>query len=209
MLAVRQTTCNDIVFLESGETNAAGYISQQQRKFMEKLTGRDSYPGSYIEWVIREAIGCRSPGGIVVKSILDQGNAIDGLQNIKNTVLASDSSRRLAYKAMNPSLSVSPVYHSSIPEYTRQSFTRMRLSSHRLAFEMGRWSRIEPENRRCPCGETQTDAHILLFCDLTADLRQKYGVRTTSLASLFGGDDILLSDVCKYCHAILNDTQFL
>jgi hypothetical protein len=96
------------------------------------------------------------------------------------------------------------VYNSSIPEYARQSFTRMRLSSHRLAYEMGRWSRIEPENRRCPCGETQTDVHVMLVCPLTADIRNQFGICSTSLVDLFDGKGVTLPDTCRYCHAILN-----
>ena len=37
-----------------------------------------------------------------------------------------------------------------VPEYNRKAFTRLRLSSHKLKIETGRWSRIPKEARRCP-----------------------------------------------------------
>ncbi len=40
--------------------------------------------------------------------------------------------------------------------------TRIRLSSHRLRVETGRWDRIPFENRTCLCGAVQTEEHVLL-----------------------------------------------
>ena len=89
------------------------------------------------------------------------------------TILSStNSTRRIAYRALNPSLNVHEVYSSlEVPEDERIAFTRFRLASHHLAFEMGRWSRIPVESRLCPCGAIQSDIHVMLQCPLTQDAR--------------------------------------
>ena len=61
-----------------------------------------------------------------------------------------------------------------IPEFQRIAFTRMRLSSHRLRIETGRWSRIARQDRLCVCGkDIQTEEHVLLRCDLVKHLRDR------------------------------------
>ena len=85
---------------------------------------------------------------------------------------------------LNPGLSVSPIYNTDtyIPDYQRVAFTRMRVMSHRLKVETGRWSRIPADQRVCPCDGTsvQDEEHVLVACPRTQHLRQRlphhYGV---------------------------------
>ena len=61
----------------------------------------------------------------------------------------------------------------------RTALTRLRLSSHRLRIETGRWARIEHDNRLCQCGlSIQTEQHVLSECDLVADIRRAHGCET-------------------------------
>ena len=199
-LGVRTTTCNDLVFLECGEVDAATHVRQQQFKFLKKLTSRESYPSSYIEWIIKEAIRCRSPSGIVLQQIMDNRGdyVIQSSEKLKHKVGLSQSTRRAAYRALNPALSVSDAYQKIIPEYARKAFTRFRLSSHRLQYETGRWSRIQPEDRKCHCGETQTDSHVMLSCVLTRDIRAKYHITAQSLSDLFDNGSIPTHELCNF-----------
>ena len=59
------------------------------------------------------------------------------------------------------------------------SFTRLRLSSHRLRIETGRWSRIPRENRLCACGVIQDEAHAIQVCPNVGHIRQRYDVLPT------------------------------
>ena len=59
---------------------------------------------------------------------------------------------------------------------TRRQFTKLRISSHPLHIETGRYSRplIPPENRLCSIcknGEVEDETHFLLNCHSYADLR--------------------------------------
>ena len=62
----------------------------------------------------------------------------------------------------------------NIPEYQRIATTRLRLSSHNVAIETGRWSRIQPDQRLCSCGSVQTEEHIVCFCTRTLHIRLQY-----------------------------------
>ena len=119
---------------------------------------------------------------------------------------AKDGTRYKTYQAINPDLSVHPLYTSTnctpyIEDYLRITFTRFRLSSHRLRVEMGRWSRIPPEQRTCQC-ETgiQNEQHILV-CPLTQDIRERYGVGFNDLSSLFVGSN---REMLRMLHACLS-----
>ena len=57
----------------------------------------------------------------------------------------------------------------------RIAFTRVRLSSHRLRVETGRWARIPHDQRLCQCGlEVQTEQHVLANCHLVDEIRSSY-----------------------------------
>lgn len=60
----------------------------------------------------------------------------------------------------------------------RKSLIRLRLSSHRLEVEVGRWAKpnkIPYQNRKCKiCNVLEDEFHFLLECPLYADLRKRY-----------------------------------
>ena len=57
-----------------------------------------------------------------------------------------------------------------VEEYQRIAFTKLRLSSHNLAIQRGRWTRQPREQRLCQlCDnhEVQDEAHIIERCHST------------------------------------------
>ena len=95
-------------------------------------------------------------------------------------VRSSERTKSITYRSINPEMDVHPIYKRSgdlVEDYLRMSFTRFRTSSHRLKIETGRWSRIAREDRLCQCGkEVQTEEHVLMNCELSKPIREKYGV---------------------------------
>ena len=76
------------------------------------------------------------------------------------------------YLELNPELLVHSIYtDDNVNELQRIKVTRLRLSSHKLAIETGRWSRILRDQRLCLCGEIQTEEHVICECRLTVDCR--------------------------------------
>ncbi len=101
--------------------------------------------------------------------------------NLKYTVLHSESSRRVTFRCLNPTLSVHTVYSQrrNNNESHRVSFTRLRISGHELAVETGRWNRrgrgrLPMNERLCPCGAVQTEIHVIQSCPRTQHIRDQY-----------------------------------
>lgn len=59
-----------------------------------------------------------------------------------------------------------------------QSFSKLRMSSHRLEIEAGRWSRPNRtpiDERKCSvCGILEDEYHFVIECRIYQDLRKKY-----------------------------------
>ena len=101
-------------------------------------------------------------------------------RNSKNKIQNSDSSRRKTYLSLNPDLTPSPYSRPQdhIEEYNRIAATRLRLGSHHLKIEQGRWSRTPVEERLCDCGSgIQDEKHVLLYYDKTMTLRTSYNLQ--------------------------------
>jgi len=57
----------------------------------------------------------------------------------------------------------------------REPITRLRLSSHRLHIETGRWSNTPREDRKCTlCNKLEDEFHLLFECKAYDDIRVKY-----------------------------------
>ena len=88
---------------------------------------------------------------------------------------AHNSTRFATYMRINPSLEMHEVYVDShaVKDFLRIQMSRMRLSSHRLLVETGRWSRIPRERRVCPCDghSIQDEGHVILRCQKTEGLK--------------------------------------
>ena len=122
-----------------------------------------------------------------------------------NSIATSDKSKLSLYHAINPGAEVHNVYklqNNFVAEHHRISFTRMRLSSHRLRIETGRWARLTREQRLCKCGLIQDEKHALVECQLTQHIRDAFEgpLQFPDLLQYIGGDDLFkyVYDVTKY-----------
>ena len=87
---------------------------------------------------------------------------------------------------MNPSLCVHDMYSSiGVIEAQRLTATRIRLSSHNLAIERGRWSRHPRHERLCECGAIQDELHVAASCPSTDAIRSNHPDMDFNLPSLF------------------------
>ena len=130
---------------------------------------------------------------------------LDNLEEIREQLRRKVGSKFTLYReTMNPELAPHLIYSDTdgaIPEHERICFTKLRTSSHSLAVETGRWSRIPREERMCTCGTSvQTEAHVLLDCTKSADLRVMYtSMNFTSLTDLFRSPVSLISKFIYQC----------
>ena len=108
--------------------------------------------------------------GIIIQEIINNPNSQveTSLDKTKDLIQTSENLRCktcVIYSNQHP-----------LPEYQRIVVSCLRLSSHRLKIETGRWARLPKENRLhvCSCGQIQTEQHVLLQCRLTQNLREDY-----------------------------------
>ncbi len=122
-----------------------------------------------------------------------QGYTRQTATDIYTTIRLKAASRTWfqTYLRMNPELTVHTIYDSTIPDSLRMKATRLRLSSHRLKVETGRWTRpITPQEQRLRnCSEAiQDEEHVLFRCILSDHIRVKHSLAVTDLPGLFDMD---------------------
>jgi hypothetical protein len=214
LLGVRQSTCNDIALAEVGLADIKAQIRDKQMTYLKKLLERTDFRGSYIDFAINLAITCQSSMGLCIQSLKDDiyqrtdSAASVSKSNIRARIRESNSTRRITYCEINPDLTVSPIYSPTceVPEHARVATTRLRLSSHRLRVETGRWSRIPREERKCDCGQVQSEEHVLLFCPRSAALRSNFPVvsQVGSITQFFSGiNQTNVKEICVFCDSTL------
>ena len=207
LLGVRTTTVNDLCLAELGYPLLKYYVLQRQRWIFKKMIDSRSGLG---DDPLMLAINVAQDSGSKMGTVIDMVTQSDdymvlGLINLRERIQESERSKYVMYKIVNPSLSVHNVYkrggNEYVPEYLRVSFTRLRLSSHRLMIETGRWSRIPRENRLCACGVIQDEAHVIQVCPNVGHIRQRYDVLPTYPDFVIEASS---SDHFKYSHEILS-----
>ncbi len=147
----------------------------------------------------------QSPMGHYIKDLeaLDSDPVDKVSKIIKEHVTNSDSSRSVVYRELNPMLSLHPMYHSEVCETYRVDTTRLILSSHRLKIETGRWSTIPCDECLCPCGDgnIQSEAHIIIHCEYTRNLRERYtDLNYDNPSWLMQCQNI--NQLCEYCYKV-------
>ena len=177
MLGVRITTPNELCLIEAGLRPLNAIVKTRQKKFLTKMLEERSDmvddPFTHVFGITRDM---NSTMWSYIESILSGDDFIlDEITRIKQNIVAKPMSatKFQTYRELNPNLETHFLYTRSaptIPDYLRITFTRYRISSHRLRIEMGRWSRTPPDQRVCSCGTgVQNELHIFQ-CPLVHDL---------------------------------------
>lgn len=153
--------------------------------------------------VWRLCCNSNTAGAKYLQNVLNSGDIIGGdiiARNNRIRTRANTGTKFRTYVELNPNLTSHSMYDEhDIPEHYRLAATRLRLSSHNLAIETGRWSRTPPEARLCSCGSVQTEAHVLFHCNRTATYRINHSqLSFTNVASFFVNRDYLA--MCRFIY---------
>ena len=137
LLGVRQTTSNDVCLLELGYPHLKYWIKQKQVDFLRKAINlRQGIGEDPLSFTINLCTNARTPAGRYITDLLNHDNYfLYGVQIVKDNVRNSTRSKLMAYRSMNPKLSVHNVYtqlRPVIPEFQRIYFTRLRVISHEV-----------------------------------------------------------------------------
>lgn len=213
MLGVRRTTCNDVCYLESGYVPVNVIVKSKQRKFFvnmyrERLGMLDDPFAFVLNLVLNSRYNTRKYIYNLINEV-DINDYQQEVQLMKNKIERSESSRRVVYRSViNTNLAVHDIYtkRHNINELHRVAFTRFRVSSHSLVVETGRWNRrgrgrLPMDERLCPCGQVQTEEHVISHCPLSQNLRDEHVFTDISdlLSERFSNER-----VCKIIYDILN-----
>ena len=208
LLGVRHNTSINLSLIESGKQPAIFFIRERQKQFIQKkMQNRDMDEPFHKVYEL-----CRSrntPGFRFLRKAANENTNEEALEKYVNTVKNSANTfeKFVNYRTkLNPELNTHTVYGKTqyIPDYLRTSFTRIRLMSHCLKIETGRWSRIPRLSRVCQCDRTsvQDEGHVLLVCSISSHLRTEFSMLSfVSLKSLIESSDSY--NMCKYMHKVL------
>ena len=208
LLGVRVNTSTKLCLIESGKQPAKHVINKRMRSFLsKKLQNRDMDEPFQIAFEICKA--ANSKGFKFLQKVLDGRNSVDSLEKTEIEVRNKLNATKFQTYCteLNPNLEVHEVYRKSdyVPDYLRVYFTRLRLMSHNLKIETGRWSRLQREDRVCQCDRVnvQDEKHVLLDCPMTAQIRQRYQILPfESINSLLKCNNIFV--LCKFIKEILD-----
>ena len=181
LLGVRSQTTTDVALLESGYPSLRALLKSRQKVFLEKMVKeRENMDDDPFMHVLRLTMSNNTTMAAYIRSLQTCPNFIDADKRARiERVRSSTRTKSATYASINPTFEIHPVYQhgvEAVDDYLRITFTRFRTSSHRLKVETGRWSRIPRERRLCQCGEgVQTEKHVLVECELTRGIREKYG----------------------------------
>ena len=197
LLDVRQSTPKLTCLLEAGIPSVRAVVKDKQSKFLRRMfeEREDLSTTDPLMYTLEFMRTNNTQMFDYIHEIMSRDDHLisdrtDLCQQLHET--PPERTKLRLYLAMNPELSVHPLYKvtdskSSIDDNLRITFSRIRLCSHRLRSETGRWSRVPPEQRFCPHCDNQAvqDEWHILRCPSTHATRTEYGVDTTDLVSLF------------------------
>lgn len=211
LLGVRSTTPNLTCLIEAGLPSVQALVREKQRRFLIKMQQRHGMLDDPL-WFVLEMT--RKENKVMMGHLTEIVETLDNIDNDRRKMVemiqAKEGTRYRTYQAINPDMSVHPLYTSNalyVEDHLRITFTRFRLSAHRLRVEMGRWSRTPPEQRVCSCKTgIQNEEHILV-CPLTQEIRTKYGHDSIQLSSIFVNTNKIILVMLHACLSVIEHQQ--
>ena len=207
LVGIRYQTPSDLVYVETGIPPLPALIVPKQRRFLMKLQASSHYEGSPVQRAIELARAHASPMGTYIENLLTShpGTPATALSEVRDRIRCATNSRAVTYKAINPTLEVQTAYRAKVsPPHTyephRLAFSRLRLGSHRLRVETGRWSHTPRDQRLCSCGPyVQDEDHVIRWCALTRHVSGFSESDPLSVALSMSTNQ----DAPKLCHDVL------
>ena len=213
LLGVRKSTSNDACLVELGIPPLAALIKSKQRKFFSKMVHeRNDLDDDPLMYAINLVLTYNDKLSRLINDLTtnDTNDIEEAKTKLKSKVLISDSNRISFYKLINPNFIIHDIYttKTDVNEMYRISWTRLRLSSHSLAIESGRWNRrarrdrgrLPVEERLCPCGQVQNETHVIENCPVSLQIRQTFNITTVNDLMVVRND---YDKVCEAVHKIL------
>ena len=204
LLGVRNTTPSSLCLVEIGLNTCQDEVIKKRKSFLRSKFQNIDYDEPFhvvFEFCKRE----NTPGFRLLSRCLgdELGAQVLPMEELKQQIRNKpiSATKFVTYReVLNPDLEFHDIYKRSvyIPDYLRVAFSRLRLMSHNLKIETGRWSRLPRESRLCICDRNviQDENHVLIECPLSQNFRDEFSqLDFTSFNSLLKEKNHLL-DLC-------------
>ena len=174
LLGVRKNTSMNLCMIEADIPPVQHLIEKKRYKFIKRKHENIDMQQPY-HFVYNLCRDANTPGfRFIERSLLwnSNENPLDNIATYVRERMAGATKLATYITELNPSMTMHQVYRTMkfIPDYKRESFTRLRLMSHSLRIEVGRWSRTPTDQRVCQCDgqQVQTEQHVMIHCPLSA-----------------------------------------
>ena len=142
LFGVRRSTSNEAVLIESGYPDFEALVRSRQNRFFEKVGERNDVMNDPLMFTLSLSHRENHVVSRYINEVMEEVDILaSDLRVRKEKIQLSTRTQLMTYQIMNPNLSVHPLYESIDrvgDDYLRISFSRFRLSSHRLKIETGR-----------------------------------------------------------------------
>ena len=139
MLGVRPTTCNDVCYVESGYLPLKTIVISKQRKFFKQVhSDRVNMLDDPLGFVLKLVLSSRYTTKTYLSNLINTeiNDYQSSLQNLKNNIKSSESSRRVTYcNVMNPSLTVINIKNHQQLKYNIRTNRLCLFTSFFILFE--------------------------------------------------------------------------
>ena len=199
LLCVRKSTPKLTCLLETGIPSLTAVVQDKQAKFLKRMLLERSDMNERDPLMFTLNFMSRENPVLheMIESIMSRSDYVAKDREslcLQLRGMPPQRSKLCKYLEWNPELTVHSLYTDSHPssiidDNLRMVFSRIRLSSHRLRVETGRWNHTPADRRFCHLCNNQTiqDENHLLKCPATRPILEKYNCTTTELNTLFAG----------------------
>ena len=207
LAGVRVSTTNNLVLTELGLPSIETRVKTAQKRFLENmLVSKENISEDPFMHIWQVCKNSNTKGFQYLSKVLKEDLSVSKeLEDRKVNIKAASGSKSVYYCEVNPHLELHAMYEArEIKEHVRIIATRLRLSSHDLAIEKGRWSRTKRENRLCSCGLIQTEEHVVCSCIETESVRLSYqNVDFSNLFKVFSHPDpSIAARIVRECYEL-------
>ena len=177
-LGVKQSTTDDIIYLELNKADIVSTILDRQLNFYTKLMKHDQNSAIVIGvWNLYNNIIGNEVGFLHYFQSLEPKNKCTNKTNRVERIQLSDRSMSSRYNELCSLKYCETLYNSFVIERYRTVITRWRLSSHSLRIETGRYTRPKTprSERNCSiCNTVEDEHHALFVCNAHIFIREHY-----------------------------------
>ena len=149
---------------------------------------------------------CRETSIVRYYESLHGHNKEDNIADRQRRIATSESSMMIYYRNLVDIVNEPMIYNSYMNDSQRQVITRWRLSNHKLQVELGRYSNIPREDRKCTrCNVLEDEYHAIFVCPAFHHLRVKHTeimIKYNSVRAMLNPEFVDMYEVARFLHEI-------